>query len=78
MQGMDLNWCVQPDVGLPKPDAVIYLTREIKDAAQCENYGDERYENVKFQQTVAEMYKKLSCSDWKVSFSMLTNLGFVG
>jgi len=68
VQGMDFNWCVQPDIGLPKPDVVIYLTRDVSAAAGSDSYGDERYENLKFQSNVAEMYDRLKSSEWRVSF----------
>ena len=70
-QGMDFDWCVQPDIGLPKPDAVIYLNRAIDVSSQSDSFGEERYEDLNFQKTVAEMFKKLESPDWKVSELML-------
>jgi dTMP kinase len=62
-KGMDLNWCKSPDVGLPAPDAVIYLDIDSEDAAKRGNYGDERYEKVGFQRKVAEVFATLRSQD---------------
>jgi dTMP kinase len=58
-KGMDLEWCRAPDVGLPKPDAVIYLNLDKKIASQRGDYGQERYENVDFQEKVKDVFWKL-------------------
>jgi dTMP kinase len=63
--GMDLHWCIQPDVGLPQPDAVIYLTLDVDQAAKRSLYGHERYEDISMQKKVADIYQKLKSSNWK-------------
>jgi len=63
---MDLHWCKQPEVGLPKPDAVLYLTLPVEVAASRMAFGGERYENLKTQTEVATVYRKLISSEWKV------------
>ena len=68
-QGFDINWCKQPDVGLPQPDRVIYLTLSPEEAAKRGNFGDERYEQTEFQQKVSENFEKLRDSIWTVSLS---------
>lgn len=66
-RGMSLDWCKQPEVGLPKPDAVIYLNVPLEVAAQRSHYGTERYENVCMQRRTSEVYQKLIDEDyWKV------------
>ncbi|XP_074650888.1 thymidylate kinase-like isoform X2 [Tubulanus polymorphus] len=62
--GMDLDWCRQPDVGLPRPDLVLYLNMAAKDAAQRGGFGDERYESQNFQNQVTTVYEKLFEDNW--------------
>lgn len=63
---MDLDWCIQPEVGLPRPDAVLYLTLSPEEAAKRAAFGGERYEETGFQRTVAKNYNILKSEDWKV------------
>lgn len=63
---MSLHWCMQPDVGLPQPDAVIFLSLDTDAAVQRASYGNERYENVAFQRRVADVFKQLKSPHWKV------------
>jgi len=57
---------MQPDVGLPQPDAVIFLSLDTDAAVQRASYGNERYENVAFQRRVADVFKQLKSPHWKV------------
>lgn len=66
LQGMDLHWCRQPEVGLPKPDVVLYLTLSADAASAREEFGGERYEQTDFQRKVAKNYQILKEWDWKV------------
>lgn len=62
-KGLDFEWCLNPDRGLPKPDATIFL--KYKDSATTstrEGYGDERYENVSFQEKVALQFQKFAAA----------------
>ncbi|GLV41864.1 uncharacterized protein CBL_13596 [Carabus blaptoides fortunei] len=63
---MELDWCKQSDVGLPKPDLVFLLTLSSEALAKRPGYGDERYEQIITQQLVAEMYLKLADDCWKI------------
>lgn len=65
-KGFDVTWCKNPDRGLPCPDIVFYLEISVKDAMLRASFGDERYENLEFQQHVAEVYHHLKSDDWKV------------
>lgn len=49
---MTLEWCWQPEIGLPKPDAVIFLDLPISIASKRPEYGQEVYETTAFQQKV--------------------------
>ena len=68
-----MDWCRQPDVGLPRPDAVLYLTLSPEAASQRGDFGDERYETVVFQDSVAKNFEKLRKMDgsWEVSIVIL-------
>jgi len=65
-QGMSLHWCMQPDVGLPRPDAVIFLSLDADAAVHRDSYGNERYENIAFQRRVAGVFKQLKSPYWEV------------
>ena len=62
---MDLEWCRQPEIGLPKPDAVLYLTLSAEEAAKRTEFGGERYEQTDFQRKVGDNYQLLKENDWK-------------
>ncbi|TDH68778.1 hypothetical protein CCR75_000489 [Bremia lactucae] len=50
--GLSLDWCWAPEVGLPKPDAVIFLDLSVKLASRRTDFGEERYETTGFQEKV--------------------------
>ncbi|XP_036409675.1 thymidylate kinase-like [Megalops cyprinoides] len=57
--GFSLQWCMNPDVGLPKPDLVLFLQLSPAVAAQRGEFGNERYENSDFQGTVLQRFQQL-------------------
>lgn len=55
--GMDLNWCLQPDIGLLKPDLTLFLsTQDVDNNAEKCGFGNERYETVQFQKKVKKTF----------------------
>lgn len=56
VDGMDLQWCLNPDKGLLKPDLTLFLTNESNDDAERDGFGEERYENVQFQKKVKKQF----------------------
>ncbi|XP_022098001.1 thymidylate kinase-like isoform X2 [Acanthaster planci] len=64
--GIDLCWCKQPEVGLPKPDLVFFLDIRAGDAENRANFGEERYESALFQSKVKDIFYQLKDSSWKV------------
>ncbi|KAL4220118.1 hypothetical protein ACF0H5_020529 [Mactra antiquata] len=60
----EIDWCKQPDVGLPRPDKVIYLTLSSEAAAKRGGFGEERYEKTEFQNRVAKNFELLKDDDW--------------
>ncbi|KAM6326735.1 thymidylate kinase isoform 4-T4 [Podargus strigoides] len=70
-----LDWCKQPDVGLPRPDLILFLQLSPEKAAERGNFGNERYENSSFQEKVLQSFYHLmkdKTLNWK---DKLTNLG---
>lgn len=59
LQGFSLDWCKQPEVGLPKPDLVMFLKLSPSEAALRGQFGQERYETSVFQQAVQHKFEQL-------------------
>lgn len=57
--GLEKNWCLQPDIGLPKPDLTIFFDVDPLNASKRGNYGKDRFENIVFQEKVYEAYKEI-------------------
>lgn len=54
------------DVGLPKPDLVLYMTLPNEKVIEREGFGDERYESLDFQAKVKINFAHLVEDYWKV------------
>ncbi len=63
-QVASLSWCKAPDVGLPRPDRVYYLTLPVQDAGERAVFGEERYEKVAFQKIVQQKFEELRGEEW--------------
>ncbi|XP_030352006.2 thymidylate kinase [Strigops habroptila] len=64
-----LEWCKQPDIGLPKPDLILFLQLSPEEAAKRGNFGSERYENSSFQEKVLQSFYHLMTDktlNWKL------------
>ncbi|KAF6733093.1 Thymidylate kinase [Oryzias melastigma] len=57
--GFSLEWCMNPDVGLPKPDLVMFLQLSPAEAALRGQFGNERYETRVFQNAVQQKFELL-------------------
>ncbi|SCU86869.1 LAFA_0E03510g1_1 [Lachancea sp. 'fantastica'] len=55
--GMGLEWCVQPDKGLLKPDLTFFLSNSENE--QRQGFGDERYESSNFQSKVRQEFEAI-------------------
>jgi dTMP kinase len=65
-KGLDKKWCQSCDIGLLKPDLVLYFHREKQ--SDCLSYtGDERYETKQFQEKVESYFEQFRTSShtWK-------------
>lgn len=56
---MTLEWCRQPDVGLPRPDMVVFLHISPEDAAKRGGFGTERYEKKAMQDRVRGLFEEV-------------------
>lgn len=66
-KGMDLQWCQQPDIGLIKPDKVIYINLNRDKASERADFGGERYEKKEFQAKVEKVFEELQDpSYWQI------------
>ena len=58
-------------MGLPRPDAVVFLSLSSEIAAQRGGYGEERYEKEEIQRKVRDIFTKMQddprdAGDWHV------------
>lgn len=77
VKGLDLEWCKQPDSGLPKPDLVLLLNLTPEAQRARGGFGAERYEKDEIQRKVIEIYKTLQDSSWKVIHSIFVATSFI-
>jgi dTMP kinase len=68
---LDYTWCRNPDIGLPRPDAVIFLSLSSDAAALRGGYGEERYEKEEMQRRVRDVFNLLhadsrDAEDWRI------------
>jgi dTMP kinase len=65
-KGLDQRWCQSCDIGLLKPDLVLYFHRA-KQSNGLEYTGDERYETKQFQEKVESYFEQFRSSShqWK-------------
>lgn len=60
---LSLSWARSPDVGLPKPDLVVFLDLDSEEAARRGGFGDEKYEKAEMQVMVRKLFLGLSKLD---------------
>ncbi|KAK4874429.1 hypothetical protein RN001_013789 [Aquatica leii] len=67
-KGMSIDWCLQPEIGLLKPDKVLFLRIKSDTQKSRPGFGEERYETSVMQQKVNKIYDKFSQSEdnWKI------------
>lgn len=57
-KGIDVEWCKNPDRGLPRPDAVFYLDLPVEQAMKRGAFGQELYETKSVQQKAKDVYEQ--------------------
>ncbi|KAK1910481.1 hypothetical protein P3342_008360 [Pyrenophora teres f. teres] len=56
---MSLEWCRNPELGLPRPDLCIFLDISAEDATKRGGYGTEKYEKKDMQDRVRVLFETL-------------------
>lgn len=56
---MDLAWCRNMEVGLPRPDLCLFLDITAEKAASRGGFGTERYEKQEMQDRVRELFAEM-------------------
>ncbi|CAE6479592.1 unnamed protein product [Rhizoctonia solani] len=56
---LSYEWCLNPDIGLPAPDAAFFLEVSPEVARQRGGYGQERYENEEMQAVVRQTFQQI-------------------
>jgi|TARA_B100000683_G_scaffold244429_1_gene254619 dTMP kinase len=64
--GLDLNWCRAPEIGLPRPDALLYLELSLEEAARRGGFGEERYETTEIQRAVKQSFDDMKEGWWNI------------
>jgi len=57
---LTFSWALQPEIGLPRPDLVVFLDLEMEEARKRGGFGDEKYEKRELQERVRSFYLCLS------------------
>ena len=63
----NLEWCMNPDKGLPAPDVVIFLDLSQEEAEKRGGYGGERYEKRDLQKRVRNRFSELQSMDERLN-----------
>jgi dTMP kinase len=72
---LSLEWAKTPDVGLPKPDVVVFLDLEPAEAEKRGGYGEEKYEKKEMQMRVRELFLQLLRMDGDEAQMKVVNAG---
>jgi dTMP kinase len=56
---LSLEWAWQPEVGLPQPDLLLFLSVSPEEASKRGGYGEERYETDVMQSKVRSLFEFL-------------------
>lgn len=56
---LSLEWAWQPEVGLPRPDLLLFLSISLQEAAKRDGFGQERYETDVMQTRVRDLFENL-------------------
>ena len=56
---LSMLWARQPDIGLPRPDAVVFLDISPEKAQERGGFGEEKYETKEMQRRVRALFSEL-------------------
>jgi len=57
---LPFGWAYAPEVGLPKPDLIVFLDLSPENTAKRGGYGEEKYEKREMQEWVRSFYVTIS------------------
>ena len=63
---LPLTWAREPEVGLPRPDLVVFLDLEPQEAEQRGGFGGEKYERRELQRNVRRLFHTLAETEARV------------
>ena len=69
---LDIGWARQCDEGLPRPDLVLFLNLDLKEAERRGGYGEEKYEKREMQERVKELFGALRYAKGDECVDMVT------
>ena len=72
---LDLEWARQCEVGLPRPDLVVFLDLEPEVAEKRGGFGEEKYEKKIFQERVRSQFLQLQHTRHEGSDMKVINAG---
>jgi dTMP kinase len=72
---LNLQWARECDVGLPRPDKVIFLDLEPEQAEKRGGFGDEKYEKKEMQREVRWEFSRLRSTPEESSDMVVVNAG---
>ena len=75
LPNMDLVWCRQPEVGLPRPDVALFLDLSSEAAAKRGGFGSERYEKQELQDRVRMLYQQMMLRKDEAADIVVVNAG---
>lgn len=67
---LSFSWARAPEIGLPRPDVVVFLDLDEEEAKKRGGWGDEVYEKVEMQRRVRDLF-------WGLSFGHVNANGAV-
>lgn len=72
---LSMQWARQPDVGLPRPDAVVFLDIEPEKAQVRGGFGEEKYETGEMQKKVRTLFSQLMANGDEKEDSRVVDAG---
>lgn len=62
---MNWEWCKSPDIGLPLPDLILFLSLSLETSQLRSGFGQERYETLEIQTKVRKVFEKMGKQEFK-------------
>ncbi|OUC48247.1 dTMP kinase [Trichinella nativa] len=76
-KGLDFDWCMNADRGLPQPDVVFFVDVKPETLKTRGEFGVERFDDEEFQRSVRHNYQRLTDKYWQVCIYELVFREFI-